>query len=100
MPFDNDRIGSETPNHSSGHKSKSKQNEKELTDHMTVDTDAESDAPIRGGGRQPRSIQKEKTITHHTAIDTEDETESTSDSYIEIVEKPGEDAEAELGQLC
>jgi hypothetical protein len=87
---------------SSSHQSKSIQKEKEVTHHMTVDTETEDemDTPIHSSGHQSRSIQKEKEITHHTTVDVEDETESASDSNFEIVEKPAEDAEAELGRLC
>jgi len=101
VSLDNDKIASDTPICSSGsHQSISIQKEKEVTHHMTVDTKDKMDTPIHSSGHQSRSIQKEKEITHHTAIDIKDETESTSDSYIEIVEKPSEDAKAELGQLC
>jgi hypothetical protein len=87
---------------SSSHQSKSIQKEKEVTHHMMVDTETEDemDTPIHSGGHQSRSIQKEKAITHYTTVDVEDEMESASDLNIEIVKKPAEDAEAELGQLC
>ncbi len=98
--LDNNKIASDTPIRSGSHQSISIQKEKEVTHHMTVDTEDKKDTPIRSGGHQSKSIQKENEITHHTAVDVKDKTESASDSLIEIVEKPTEDAEAELGQLC
>src|SRR6266853_3419642 len=79
--LDNDKIASDTPIHSGSHQSISIQKEKEVTHHMTVDTEDKMDTPIHSSGHQSKSIQKEKEITHHTAIDIKDETESTSDSY-------------------
>jgi len=67
---------------------------------VDTQTEDEMDTPIHSGGHQSRSIQKEKAITHYTTVDIEDEMESASDLNIEIVKKPAEDAEAELGQLC
>jgi hypothetical protein len=56
------------------------------------------DTPIRSSSHQSRSIQNDKHVTHPTSTDTEDNMES-DDSVVEIVEKPSEDAKAELGQL-
>lgn len=67
---------------------------------MTIDSKDETDTPIHSSGYQSRTIQKQKQIPHHIAVDSDDEIELTLDSYIEIIKKPGEDAEAELGQLC
>ena len=56
------------------------------------------DTPICSSGHQSRSIQNSKHVTHPTSADTEDDMESDN-SIVEIIEKPSEDTEAELGQL-
>ena len=104
VPFDNNKIdNSNTPISSGSHQSKSIQKEKEDTHCITIDTDEDDiDTPIHSSGHQSRSIQKQKQVTHPSmSVDAEDDTDfsHSTDSYVEIVEKPSEDAEAELGQL-
>jgi len=99
VSLDNDKIISNTPICSGSHQSKSIQNENNITHHTTVDTEDDTDTPIHSGSHQSRSIQKQKEVTHHTAIDIEDDMEPSLDLYVEIIEKPCDNAKAELGQL-
>jgi len=103
IPFNNDKIDdSNTPISSGSHQSKPIQNKKEDTYCITIDTDEDdTDTPIYSSGHQSRLIQKQKQVTHPTSVNTKDDMDSghSINSYVEIIEKPSKDTEAELGQL-
>ncbi len=103
VPFNNGKIdNSNTPISSGSHQSKPIQNKKEDTHYITIDTDEDdTDTPIHSSGYQSRSIQKKKQVTYPTSVDAEDDIDSShsTNSYVEIIEKPSEDTKAELGQL-